>query len=46
MHTLETEQDEGVHSYHYNLLSPWHRHKEVLNGQSLYSIILKRQVKA
>ena len=37
MHTSETEKEEGVLSYHSNLLSPWHRHTEVLNGQSLYS---------
>ena len=42
----ETEQEEGVCSCHCNLLSPWHRHAEVLNGRNLYSTILKRQVKA
>ena len=30
----------------YNLLSPWHRHTEVLNGLSAYSTVLQRQVKA
>ena len=29
-----------------NLLSQWHRHTEVLNGLSLYSTVLQRQVKA
>ena len=26
MHTSETEQEEGMRSYHSNLLTPWHRH--------------------
>ena len=30
----------------YNLLSPWHRYMEVLNGQSLNSTVLQWQVKA
>ena len=33
-------------SCHCNLLSPWHRHAEVLNVRNLYSTILQRQVKA
>ena len=33
-------------SYHYKLLSPWHRHTEMLNGRSSYSTVLQRQVKA
>ena len=34
-------QSETVHNtHHYSLLSPWHRHTEVLNGQSSYSAIL------
>ena len=41
-----TEQEEGVCSYHYNLLSPWHRHTVVLNGWSSYSTVLQTQVKA
>ena len=46
MHTSEKEQEEAVPSYHYNFLSPWHRHTEVLNGLSSYSTVLQRQVKA
>ena len=41
-----TQQEEGVCSYHYNLLSPWHGHTVVLNGWSSYSTVLQRQVKA
>ena len=32
-------------SYHFYLLSPWHRHTELLNGLGLYSTVLQRQVK-
>ena len=46
VHTSETKQEEGVRSYHCNLLSLWHRHTKVLNGLRLYSSVLQRQVKA